>query len=42
MGGVPANVAEEVEYAVGALARGRAYIQEHRAYDVNASMEIVR
>ena len=42
MGGVPADVAEEVGWAVNDLIKSRAYVREHRGYDVNVSMEVVR
>ncbi len=42
MGGVPANVVEEVENAVGALAERRAYARAHKGRDVEVSLEIVR
>ncbi len=42
MGCVPADVAEEVGWAIDGLTSSRAYIREHRGYDVNVSMEIVR
>ena len=41
MGGVSADVAEEVGWAVDDLASSRAYIREHRGYDVNVSFETV-
>ena len=42
MGGVPADVAEEVEYAVGSLARVRASFCETHRENVEVSMEIVK
>ena len=42
MGGVPADVAEEVGWAIEGLATWRASTRERRGYDVNGSMEIVR
>ena len=41
MGSVPADVAEEVGWAVKGLAGRRASIFERRGIDVNVSMEIV-
>ena len=41
MGGVPAVVAEVVEYAVGSLARVRASFRETHGEDVEVSMVIV-
>ncbi len=41
MGGVPADVAEEVGWAVEGLAKRRASTFERRGVDVNVSMEIV-
>ena len=42
MGGVPADVAEEVGWAVEDLAKRRASTFERRGVDVNVSMEIVK
>ena len=42
MAGAPADVAREVGWAVDDLASSRAYIREHRDYDVNVRIEIVR
>ena len=41
MGGVPADVAQEVGWAVDDLASSRAYVREHRGHDVNVTLEIV-
>ena len=41
MGGVPADVVEEVGSAIDDLASSRNYVREHRGYDVNVSLEVV-